>query len=195
MSTQRLLRPDVVAFVAALALLFVMAADWYGTNVGDEARRIEKLSQPHGALGGEVEREVQKDARFIAQGQEKNAWQVPGAIDRVILVLLLATVVLAVAAAFLRMAGRRFQPPLTPSALAALTATVTALLVTYRILQEPGFDEATTVKSGAPLALVTLAVIALGGVSALRREEAGTAWIEPSSSAGAEPAGEGGPAG
>lgn len=178
MTFARVLRADVVAMVAALVLLFVMALDWYGTNVGDEARRTEKLSEPQGALGGEVERNQQEDARLIAEREEQNVWQVEGTIDRLILVGLLATIVLAVGAAYLRAAARRFEPPLTPSTFAAVSATVTALLIAYRIIQEPGFDSATTVKAGAPLSLVVLGVIALACRAAMREEEAGTAWRE-----------------
>jgi hypothetical protein len=185
----RLLRADAVAMVAALALLFVMALDWYSTNLGEEARRQERLAQPHGATGGEIAREVKRDGRVIGEGEEANAWQLDGAIDRLILLGLLATVVLAVGAAYLRAAGRRFEPPLTPSALAAVTATTTALLIAYRIIQEPGFDERTVVKSGAPLSLIVLAVIALACRSALSQEEAGTAWRElPSAETSETPA-------
>jgi len=175
----RLLRADAVAMIAALALLFVMALDWYGSTIGDEARRQEELAQPEGAEAGQIERGVKEDARLIGEREEQNAWQLDGAIDKVILLGLLATVVFAVGAAFLRAAGRRFDPPLTPSALAAVTATITALLIAYRIIQEPGLDERTVVKSGAPLSLIVLAVIALACRSALGEEEAGTAWREP----------------
>jgi len=174
----RLLRADAVAMIAALALLFVMALDWYGSTIGDEARRQEELAQPEGGAGGQIERGVREDARLIGEREESNAWQLDGAIDRVILLGLLATVVLAVGAAYLRAAGRRFEPPLTPSALAAVTATVTGLLIAYRIIQEPGLDERTVVKSGAPLSLIVLAVIALACRAALAEEEAGTAWRE-----------------
>ena len=101
--------------------------------------------------------------------------------------MLLATVVLALAAAYLRAAGKRFDPPVTPSALAALSAVVAGLLVAYRILQEPGFDDATVVKAGAPLALVVLGVIALAGRAAVRAEEAGTAWDEATTEGGQTP--------
>ena len=170
------LRSDVIAAVAALVLLFVMALDWYSTVAGNEARRIEALSQPGGAAAGEVEREVQKTARFAAEDAERNAWQVSGALDRIILLGLLTTVTLAIAAAFLRAAGKRFRPPATPSALAALAGTLTAVLVAYRAFDEPGLDEATTVESGLPLALVVLGVIALSCHAAMREEERGTAW-------------------
>jgi drug/metabolite transporter (DMT)-like permease len=176
---RRLLRADVLAAIAALVLLFVMALDWYSTTAGQEARRIEELSQPSGGLGGEVEREVQETARFAAEEAEKNAWQASAAIDRIILAGLVATFLLAIATAYLRAAGRRFEPPLTPSAATAVTATLTALVVAYRSIQEPGLDQGTTVESGVPLALVVLGVIALASRSAMREEEEGTAWREP----------------
>jgi drug/metabolite transporter (DMT)-like permease len=161
-----------VAFIASLALLFVSATDWYSTRAGDEARRLEHLAQPHGALGGEVSRNVQEDAKVAAEGQEKNAWQVDGAIDRVILIGLLATALLGVLAAFYAASGREGHSALPPPALAGLAAGLTALLVVYRIVQEPGFDEATTVKLGAPLALLVLGVISFASASSLREEPA-----------------------
>lgn len=185
MNYSRLLRADVIAALAAFALLFVMAMDWYSSAAGDEARRIESLTDPgSGALSGEPDRAVQEQASIRGEEEEKNAWQTSEAIDRVLLVLLLATVALALAAAYLRAAGKRFSPPVTPSALAALAAVLAGLLLAYRIIQEPGLDEATVVKAGAPLALVVLGLIALAARAAVRAEEAGTAWEE----AAAEPA-------
>ena len=179
MTFRRVLRADVVAMVAALALLLVMAMDWYTTQVGEQAREIEKISRADGAVASAAAGERREDARLEAQGQEKNAWQLDGGIDRVILLGLLATIIAAVSAAWLRAAGRRFEPPLTPSAAAGVLAGVTGLLVTYRILQKPGIDNAVVVKAGAPLALVLLAVIALSARAALRAEEDGGAWVEP----------------
>lgn len=177
MSFARLLRADAIALAAALALLLLMAADWYSTNAGEEARRIEQLSQPEGALGGEVERRVQEDAALAAEGAEKNAWQLSGLIDRVILLGLLATVGLAIAAAYLRAAAKRFDPPLTPSGLAALTATVTALLLAYRAIQTPDIEGgATTVRGALPIAIAVLGVIAVACSAAFREEEGGSAW-------------------
>lgn len=180
MTFKRALRADVVAMAAALLLLLVMATDWYSNAVGDKAREIEKLSQPSGGIAAdETQRDNRDAARFQAQSQEKNAWQASGAIDRIIVVGLLGTVILAIAAAWFRAAGRRFEPPATPSTAAAVTATVTALLVAYRIVQEPGFDETTTVKAGAPLALIVLGVLALACREAMRREADGSAWEVP----------------
>lgn len=179
MTFSRVLRSDVVAMVAALALLFVMALDWYSTTLGERAREVEKLSEPSGgSVADDTQRENKESAAEAAQAEEKTAWQASGLIDRLILIGLLGTVVLAVGGAWLRAAGRRFEPPSTPATATAVVATVTGLLVAYRIIQEPGFDDTTTVQAGAPLALVVLGVIALASRESMRREDAGTAWSD-----------------
>ncbi len=171
MTFSRLLRSDTVAMLAARVLLLVMALDWYSSTLGERAREIEKLSEPTGGtVADDTQRENQEAAAEQAQREEKNAWQVSGLIDRLILVGLLGTVVLAVGGAWLRAAGRRFEPPSSPATATAVVATVTGLLVAYRIIQEPGFDESTTVQAGAPLSLVVLAVIALASRESMRRE-------------------------
>ena len=185
MTFARLRMADWLAMVAALALLFVMASDWYGTKLGEEARRVQGTARPHGALGGEVERRVRSDAEAAAEGQESNAWQADGAPDRLILAAMLVTVALVMAAGLLRAAGRRFEPPGTPSAVAGLLASATALLVGYRLVEQPGLDEATTVEAGAPLAMFVLGCIALACAAALRSEEAGTAFREAEEGAAA----------
>jgi hypothetical protein len=167
----RLRAADWVAFVAALALLFTTAADWYSSKTGEEARRIEGLAQPSGAEGGQVERDVQRDASAAAEAEERNAWQVTGAIDRVILIALLATSALAVLAGFARAARRDYGGALSPSAIAGLAAAATALLVLYRIVQEPGSDGVNTIQAGAPLALAALGVIAYACSRAVKAEE------------------------
>jgi len=179
MTFERLRVADWVALVAAIALLFTMALDWYSTPQGREARRIEDLNQPRGALGGEVAREVQREARIAGEEAERNAWQADGGIDRIILIALLVTAGLAVASAFFRAAGRRFEPPWTPSGLTAVAAVLAAFLVAYRIVQEPGLDVASTVEAGAPLAAIVLGGLTLSSAFAMRAEEAGTAFREP----------------
>lgn len=179
MSFARLTRGDWIAWGAALVLLLSLSVDWYSTVQGDEARRIEGLAESSGGLAGQVERDVREDARIVAEGAERNAFQEGGALDRLILVVLLASAGLAFAAGALRAAGRRYEPPRTPSAAAALAAAAGGLLVTYRIAQEPGLDAGTTVKVGALLGLVSAGALALGAASALRAEQRGTAWAEP----------------
>ena len=185
MTFGRLRASDWVVFIAALALLFTTAADWYSTQAGDDARKVEQNATPaEGDPTGQSQTEVENAARALAEGQEKNAWQEDaGTIDRVILICLLVTSALGVLAAFWRAAGREPRG-IGPYGWAGLMACVTALLVLYRIIQEPGFDETTTVQAGAPLALVVLAVIALASRESMRREDAGTAWADE---AGAHP--------
>jgi len=159
------LRPaDWVVFVAALALLFTTAPDWYSTTRGEEARQIQENA---GSSQGQAEREVEEDAGALAESQERNAWQEDGLIDRIILISLLATSALGVGAAFWRASGRG-SDGLGAFGIAGLAACITALLVLYRIIQEPGFDDLTTVKIGAPLALGVLGVMAFACATSLR---------------------------
>ena len=179
MTFERLRPADWVALVASFALLFTLALDWWTTPQGQEDRRIQHIQQPQGALGGEIPREVQSEAKLGAQKAERNAWQQNGGIDRVILLVLLLTAALGVASAFFRAAGKRFEPPWSPSGVTAMTAVLGALLVAYRIIQKPGLNEATVVKAGAPLAVVVLGVIAFASTVAMRAEEQGRAFREP----------------
>jgi hypothetical protein len=172
----RLQRADVAALLAAFALLFVMAADWYSTATAEEGRRLEKLADPQGGAGGEVERTIDEEGRLAGEAGERNAWQPFEAIDSVILVVLLAAYALAVLSAFVRAAGRRPEPPFTPAALGSGLAGVGALLVAYRIWQEPGIDSFTTVKPAAPVAILVLGVLSLALATAYRGEESGRAW-------------------
>jgi peptidoglycan/LPS O-acetylase OafA/YrhL len=159
------LRPaDWVVFVAALALLFATAPDWYSTTRGEETRQIQEQA---GNSDAPERREVESDAAALAEAQERNAWQEDGLLDRIILIALLATTALGVAAAFWRASGRG-SDGLGAFGFAGMAASITALLVLYRIIQEPGFDELTTVKIGAPLALAVLGVMAFACATSVR---------------------------
>jgi hypothetical protein len=167
---ERLTRGHVVAAVAALALLLVMAMDWYGSREADQAREVTTSLGTSGAESGEAGRAAKEDADRIIARDEKNAWQTNALIDRVLLAVLLLTVFLPLLAAALRAEGRRFEPPWTPSAFAAISAAVAGLLVAYRIVQEPGANAAITVKIGPLLALFMLTGVALGAASAFQKE-------------------------
>jgi hypothetical protein len=169
---ERLRISDWVVFVAALALLFTTAAPiWYSTKAGDEARHVQQEAAPdEGQPSGQAEAEVQKEAGAVADNAEKTAWEADGTIDRIILICVLVTSVLGVLAGFWRASGRKAR--IGPYALCGLAACITALLVLYRIVQEPGLDEVTTVKIGAPLTLGVLGIYAFGAAQSLRDEEA-----------------------
>jgi hypothetical protein len=166
MSFARLHAADWVAFAAALALLFATAADWYSTEGGRQAREFEQGAPAQGEGA-----ELADDAAAAAEGQERNAWQADGAIDRVILVALLGTAALTILAVLRRAAGRRSEGGIGLTAWAGTAAALTALLVLYRVIQEPGFDEVNTVQYGAPLALGLLGVIAFACAMSVRAEE------------------------
>ena len=180
MTFARLQLADWVAFAAALALLFTTAPDWYSTTRGEEAREIQKRA---GSGDGQVAREVEQDAGALAERDERNAWQEDALLDRIILIALLATSAFGVVAAFWRASGRP-SDGLGPFGFAGLAACLTALLVLYRIIQEPRFDELTTVKVGAPLALGVLGVMAFACATSLRSDSRG----EPSKAPDASPA-------
>ena len=172
MTFERLRISDWVVFVAALALLFTTAPVWYSTQAGDEARRVQQQAQPdEGQPSGQAEAEVEREAGVLADNAEKNAWEANETLDRVIIVCLLLTSALGVFAGFWRASGRTARG-IGPYGLCGLAACATALLVLYRILQEPGNDELTTVKIGAPIALAVLGVYAFAAASSLRDEEA-----------------------
>jgi hypothetical protein len=167
---ERLRLADWIVFIAALALLFTTAPDWYSTKAGDEARRVQQEAKPGaGVPSGQAEAEVQREAGAIADNAERNAWEVKGTIDRVILVCLLATAALGVLAGFWRAGGRPARV-LGPYSLAGLVACATALLILYRVIQEPGLDDVTTLKIGPPLALGVLGVYAFAAATSLRQE-------------------------
>jgi hypothetical protein len=168
----RLSRWDWLAFAAALLLLLSMSVDWYTTKQGEECRRVESVQTPDGGVQGDlIGRDVRRDARECAEKREKNAWQASALIDRLILLALLVAIVAAVAAGFLRAAGRRFEPPRTPSAVASFAGLAAALLIVYRILQPPGFNPGAVVEGGAPIGLALAGFLAIAARSASRAEE------------------------
>ena len=175
-----------LALLAALALMFVMALDWYTTKQGEEFRRIQQDAQDVQTEDPRIQ-EAEERAGEAAEGQERNAWQADGAIDRLILLVLLGTVLATAAASLLRAGGRRFEPPFTPIAGAAALAVLAELLVAYRIVQEPGLDEATEVTFAPPLALLCLALIVIGGFRAMKVEEEEPAAEEPAPAEPSEP--------
>lgn len=169
MSMARLSRGDWIAWLAALALLLVMSVDWWGTTLGDDFRRTESIAPTSGAESGEIGRQVGESAAAAAESEERNAWQPAKFIDGVILVTLLLAVAWTLVAVGARAAGKRYDMSL--SAVAGIAAGVGGVLVGYRLIQEPGLDTITTVKVGAPAAVLCCAALALGHSSALRMDE------------------------
>jgi hypothetical protein len=175
MNFARLRLADWVALAAALALLLVMAIDWYTTVEGAALRRDSGLAISGAATHGQGP-DLKGAYNTAANGFEKNAWQEHAAIDRLILIALLVAIGAAVIAAFMRAAGRRFGSGLTPSAVASFAGLAALLMLAYRILQPPGWNPGAVVKAGAPLALLCVTVLTLAERVAVHYEQDGTAW-------------------
>ena len=169
MSFARLSWGHWLAAGAALALLLIMAMDWYGTAFSDSLRRDEGLVSTEGQLSGETGRELAEQIPPAAELGERNAWQAYSGFDLPILLLLLAAVVSALAAAALFAAARLYEPAV--SAVPTVVGILAILAVSYRLIDEPGFDTVTTVRSGAPLGLLALGLLTLGAARARRVEQ------------------------
>jgi purine-cytosine permease-like protein len=167
MTFLRLNRGELLAMVAALALLLVMALDWYTTKAGEQARDVQSKVQPQVNVET-VPSESTKEGAF-ADSQEKTAWQADGLIDRVILIALLAAAACALVAAWAKAAGKSVGPP-SPNALASVLGLIACVLIVYRILQPPGLNAAAVVKAGAPLGLLCAGLLAIGARVAVRSE-------------------------
>jgi hypothetical protein len=166
MTFTRLGRGDLLAMIAALALLLVMATDWYSTKLGVD-RRVRQ-----GEVLPQINRDDPKMSTLLGEAadtQEKNAWQATGLIDRLILIALVAAVALALVAAWARAADRRIGPP-SPSALASIVGLLACAMLVYRILQPPGLNALAVVKPGAPLGLLCIGLLTIGARVAARGE-------------------------
>jgi hypothetical protein len=195
MSFERLTKGDALAWVAGLALLLVTAVDWYSTLLGNAARQVQhEVQSPGGPLGSDIPSTVKSQAALVAQAQEKNLWQLHGAIDRLILIVLLAAAICATLAAVMRVADHRYKGSFSPSAAAALLAGLGAVLVLYRIVQQPGDNQVTALKAGPWLAFVALGLMCVGAAAAWRAERDGSAWQDEPSTAAPEGAAKPGPA-
>jgi drug/metabolite transporter (DMT)-like permease len=168
MSFRRLNRWELLAMVAALALLLVMALDWYTDKTAQFDRFLQhQIVTP---LNNQTDPSPAAILNSDAAHREKNAWQASAAIDRIILIALLAAAGLAIAAGFRRATGGRGPPRL--SALATVVGLFGSVLVLYRIFQPPGPNYAAVVRIGAPLGLVCVGLLTLGSrLSTLRQRD------------------------
>jgi hypothetical protein len=155
-----------------------MSLDWYSTEIGEQARRDADQADTSGAESGQPGRQIKEDAEIIRSRHEKTAWQADAFADRLILFTLLAAIILALGAAWLRAAGKRFDPPWTPSAIATGVGMAGLILLAARIVQKPGADPGAVVKLGAPLGVVCVGAIAIGSRIAWNAERDGSVWAE-----------------
>ena len=102
------------------------------------------------------------------RADDLNAWQAFSVLD-----LLLAVVIaLGLALAATQVVGRGPALPVAIEVATATLALVATILVAYRIVNQPGPNDALTVGAGAWLGLVSVAAVALGAWRSLADERA-----------------------
>lgn len=149
MDLDRLSTGERVAAVSALLLFVFMFFEWFGVEVSGV-----------GGFSGSI------------SGSGGNAWQ---ALDWIPIVLVL-TVVAALAMAGLRLAGSDFEPLAPMSVLVTVLGVVSTLLVLFRIVFPPTFADFggvsvdATLSVGIFLGLIAAGGIAYGGYSTMRDE-------------------------
>jgi hypothetical protein len=95
-----------------------------------------------------------------------NAWQAFSVLD----LFLAAVIALALALVVINVAGRGPTVPVGVGVLTAIVALATALLVLYRILNQPGPNELVEVRAGAWLGLAAVAGVFAGAWWGIRDE-------------------------
>jgi hypothetical protein len=155
---RRLRDGEWIAGAGGVALLASMFLHWYGAALEIPDRII-------GPDGFAVE----------LGGAEATAWEAFGVLDVVLLLLALVPLALVVAQA----TRRSPAIPVALSVLTSLAGMLAALLILYRIVDQPGSNELVTVQAGAWAGLLAALVIAGGGWRSMRVEPIPGAPVPP----------------
>jgi hypothetical protein len=147
----RLRDGEWIAGAGGVALLAALFLHWYGVS-------LEPLDQalPPGTIG----------VLDIFQGAEATAWQAFDVLDVVLALLALVPLGLV----FTQATRRSPSIPVAFSVLTTLAGGLAALLILYRIVNQPGPNDLVTVEAGAWLGLLAALVIAGGGWRSMRVE-------------------------
>ncbi len=151
MEADKLSTGEKIAAVSAILLFIFMFFDWFGVEVSG----VPGFSGDVAGAGG-------------------SAWD---ALD-VIPLFLMAAIVVAIGVAVVRLTDADLEPPISLNAIVAALGALAALLILYRIIDQPGGDTAgfegvevdVTLKVGIFLAFAAAVGIAYGGYSAMREE-------------------------
>jgi carbon starvation protein CstA len=137
---RRLRDGERIAGIGGLALLAVMFVDWYGATVMFGA--LDRLD-----LGA-------------------TAWEAFSVLDVVLALLALVPLILVV------LQATRDSPslPIAFSVFTTVAGAIATLLILYRIVNQPGANDAVEVEAGAWLGLAAAAAIAVGGWRSMRVE-------------------------
>jgi hypothetical protein len=139
----RLRLGEWIAAAGGVALFATLFASWYGLS-------------------------VQVGEAGLALSRGFSAWEAFDVLD-IVLVLVAA---LAVALAALQATQRSPTLPVGAGVLTAPAGAIAALLIVYRIINQPGPNEFVEVREGAWLGLIAAVAIAMGGWESIRNERA-----------------------
>jgi hypothetical protein len=142
----RLRDGDLIAGAGAVALLAAMFLHWYGAA---------GIDVPPGATG-----------YAPLSGAEATAWQAFDVLDVILALLALVPLALVV----MQMTRRSPAVPVALSVLTWVAGMLAALLILYRIVNQPGPNDLVDVQAGAWLGLLAALVIAGGGWRSTRVE-------------------------
>ncbi len=134
---------ELIAGISGVLLLIVMFFSWYGVG---------------GAIG--------EFASAAGVDTSVNAWKAFDFVDLVLFV----TAAVAIGAALLAAAGRSVSLPVALSVVVTILGIIVALLVLYRIINQPGPNDVVDVKFGAYLGFLVCLGIAAGGFLAMADE-------------------------
>ncbi len=116
---------------------------------------------------------------WYARPTTQSAWQAFGVVD----LLLALTALMGVAVAILAATHRAPALPVATSVVLATLAPLVFLVLSYRLLNQPGPNDVVEIRPGAYLGLACLSVLAVGGWRSVADEGAGssvTPQITPS---------------
>jgi hypothetical protein len=153
MDTTRLRMGEVIAAVSAFVLFVVLFFfKWYGVSVSSAFKKVTGVTIPNVNLPG-----VSSSA---------NGWH----SLTILRWLILLTIIVAVGMAILTMTQRSVALPVSASVIVTGLGALTAILILYRIINQPGPNDLVTVKVGAWLGFLSAAGVAFGGFQAMREE-------------------------
>jgi hypothetical protein len=145
MNADRLSTGEKIAGASAVLLFIFMFFDWFKVDV-DSGNGLFSVS-----IGG-------------------NAWEAFSTID----IILMITILVAVAVAVIRLSDAVVEPPFSINAVVAILGAVSVLLILYRIIDPPGGSDIEGVDIspaiGAFLGLLAAAGITYGGYRAMQEE-------------------------
>jgi len=137
----RLSRGEQIAGIAALLLLIDMFLNWYGANL-------------NGAQSALADR--------VGIDTNVNAWQAFSTTDILIFITCVAALTMVGLTAMGRTSGMPMSLPMVVAALGGLTT----LVILYRIVNQPGPNDAINVDFGAYLGFVLAAALTYGAIQA-----------------------------